>query len=89
MRERNEALDCAIYARAAACACGIDRFGDNRWMQLEAKVRFTSGAPAAPQPRPVMQPPPEQQAPPPQPQVAARQQERYVGRFNVSNWLSR
>ena len=32
---------------------------------------------------------PEQQAPPPQPQVAARQQERYVGRFNVSNWLSR
>jgi phage terminase large subunit GpA-like protein len=90
MRERNEALDCANYARAAACACGIDRFGANRWLQLEANVRATSGAPPPPPPAPVVQPPPEEQAPPPpQPQVAARQQERYVGRFNVSNWLSR
>ena len=90
MRERNEALDCANYARAAACACGIDRFGANRWLQLEANVRATSGAPPPPPRAPVVQPPPEEQAPPPpQPQVAARQQERYVGRFNVSNWLSR
>jgi phage terminase large subunit GpA-like protein len=90
MRERNEALDCANYARAAACACGIDRFGANRWLQLEANVRATSGAPPAPQPRPVAPPVVvAEQAPPPQALVAARQQERYVGRFNVSNWLSR
>ena len=58
--------------------------------KLEANVRATSGAPPPPPRAPVVQPPPEEQAPPPpQPQVAARQQERYVGRFNVSNWLSR
>ena len=27
MRERNEALDCYVYARAAAAASGLDRFG--------------------------------------------------------------
>jgi len=68
MRERNEALDCANYARAAACACGIDRFGANRWLQLEANVRATSGAPPAPQPRPVAPPVVvAEQAPPPKP----------------------
>lgn len=35
LRERNEALDCRIYARAAASALGIDRFGDSTWEKLE------------------------------------------------------
>jgi phage terminase large subunit GpA-like protein len=35
MRERNEALDCRIYARAAASALGIDRFGETTWQRLE------------------------------------------------------
>ena len=35
LRERNEALDCRIYARAAASALGIDRFSDSTWEKLE------------------------------------------------------
>lgn len=35
LRERNEALDCRIYARAAASALGIDRFGAATWQKLE------------------------------------------------------
>jgi len=34
-RERNEALDCRVYARAAASALGIDRFTENTWLKLE------------------------------------------------------
>jgi phage terminase large subunit GpA-like protein len=34
MRERNEALDCRIYARAAAIALGIDRWSGARWNSL-------------------------------------------------------
>ena len=35
VRDRNEALDCRVYARAAACLFGIDRFSEERWTQLE------------------------------------------------------
>ena len=35
MRERNEALDCYVYARAAAAAAGLDRFEDRHWRELE------------------------------------------------------
>jgi hypothetical protein len=31
MRERNEALDCYVYARAAASAAGLDRFEERHW----------------------------------------------------------
>ena len=30
-RERNEALDCRVYGRAAAAAVGADRWDDERW----------------------------------------------------------
>ena len=33
-RDRNEALDCRIYARAAAIALGIDRWTDKKWDQV-------------------------------------------------------
>jgi phage terminase large subunit GpA-like protein len=33
-RDRNEALDCRVYARAAAIALGIDRWSESRWEQL-------------------------------------------------------
>lgn len=33
-RDRNEALDCRVYARAAAIALGIDRWSDKKWEQL-------------------------------------------------------
>ncbi len=38
LRERNEALDCRVYARAAAWIVGIDRFSEARWKELEAQV---------------------------------------------------
>ena len=38
LRERNEALDCRVYARAAAAVVGVDRFDDRRWDDLEATL---------------------------------------------------
>ena len=38
MRERNEALDCRVYARAAAARVGIDRFQEKHWVEWERKV---------------------------------------------------
>ncbi len=43
MRERNEALDCRVYARAAAWLAGIDRWSESRFAELESQL----GAPAA------------------------------------------
>ena len=37
-RERNEALDCRVYARAAAWLMGIDRWDDRRWEALEGQL---------------------------------------------------
>jgi phage terminase large subunit GpA-like protein len=37
MRDRNEALDCRVYARAAAIALGIDRWSESKWEQLVGK----------------------------------------------------
>jgi len=34
IRDRNEALDCRVYARAAAIALGIDRWSDQKWQQI-------------------------------------------------------
>ncbi|GHU14985.1 hypothetical protein FACS189449_12330 [Alphaproteobacteria bacterium] len=36
-RDRNEALDCRVYARAAAIALGIDRWSESKWEQLAGK----------------------------------------------------
>lgn len=41
-RDRNEALDCRIYARAAAIALGVDRWGEKRWRKLEENVGVSS-----------------------------------------------
>jgi phage terminase large subunit GpA-like protein len=38
MRERNEALDCYVYARAAASASGLDRFEERHWRELERQL---------------------------------------------------
>ncbi len=40
-RERNEALDSRIYARAAAAQYGLDRFGERHWRALEQQVGGT------------------------------------------------
>jgi phage terminase large subunit GpA-like protein len=38
LRERNEALDCRVYARAAAWILGADRWSDARWLELERQL---------------------------------------------------
>ena len=38
MRERNEALDCYVYARAAASSAGLDRFEERHWRELERQI---------------------------------------------------
>lgn len=37
-RPRNEALDCRVYARAAAWIKGLDRMQDKHWQQLEGQL---------------------------------------------------
>ena len=37
-RDRNEALDCRVYARASAWLMGLDRWDDRRWEQLEEQI---------------------------------------------------
>lgn len=36
--ERNEALDCSVYNRAASYVFGMDRFNDDQWSQLESRL---------------------------------------------------
>jgi phage terminase large subunit GpA-like protein len=38
LRERNEGLDCYVYARAAASAAGLDRFEERHWLELERQL---------------------------------------------------
>jgi phage terminase large subunit GpA-like protein len=38
LRERNEALDCRVYARAAAWIAGADRWTEAMWRDLEIQV---------------------------------------------------
>jgi phage terminase large subunit GpA-like protein len=52
LRERNEALDCYVYARAAATAAGLDRFEERHWQNLEASLGTSSSGPADPLPDP-------------------------------------
>lgn len=52
LRDRNEALDCAVYARAAAALVGIDRFSAARWDEYEAALTPVVVADQAPVPQP-------------------------------------
>ena len=45
-KERNEALDCRVYARAAAAALGMDGWGEGRWARM-ADALSLPPAPAA------------------------------------------
>lgn len=44
IRDRNEALDCRVYARAAAAIVGIDRFTESVWASLESNLGGVQGA---------------------------------------------
>ena len=43
LRERNEVLDCRVYARAAAWIAGADRWTEATWRDLEAQVTPSDG----------------------------------------------
>lgn len=43
LRERNEALDCRVYARAAAWISGADRWSDEKWTDLEDQLGVPAG----------------------------------------------
>jgi phage terminase large subunit GpA-like protein len=47
MRERNEALDCRVYARAAAWILGADRWDEATWRRLEAQAGVETRLPVA------------------------------------------
>ena len=44
LRERNEALDARVYARAAAWIVGADRWPDARWQALETELKDAASA---------------------------------------------
>jgi phage terminase large subunit GpA-like protein len=48
LRERNEALDCRVYARAAAWVLGADRWSDARWEELAAQFAVADAKGMAP-----------------------------------------
>jgi phage terminase large subunit GpA-like protein len=48
LRERNEALDCRVYARAAAWILGADRWSDARWEDLAEQFPVVEMAEASP-----------------------------------------
>jgi phage terminase large subunit GpA-like protein len=47
LRERNEALDCRVYARAAAWILGADRWDEAAWRRLEAQAGVETRASAS------------------------------------------
>ncbi|MCG9104058.1 phage terminase large subunit family protein, partial [Laribacter hongkongensis] len=84
MRERNEALDCYVYARAAASAAGLDRFEERHWRELERQLGME---------RPPDEPPPIQEFDPDEATHSgglAASGARHSGRRVIkSRWLTR
>ena len=52
IRERNEALDTRIYARAAASICGIDRFNESHWARFKRETIAKPEPPTDVRPQP-------------------------------------
>jgi len=61
IRERNEALDCRVYARAASVLCGVDRMSPEEWDALESAFGIAQAVPE-PEPEAVQAPPPPREA---------------------------
>lgn len=92
-RDRNEALDTWICARAAAAVYGLDRFRERHWLELEGKflndpAAMTEGvAPDTAAPRVSVSPAPFQPppAPPSRTPVAQPRRARWLG--DRRGWL--
>jgi phage terminase large subunit GpA-like protein len=52
-RDRNEALDCRVYARAAAIAMGVDRWSESKWGQFAGTVGVVKNAVRESRPQPL------------------------------------
>jgi phage terminase large subunit GpA-like protein len=74
MRERNEALDCRVYARAAAARVGLDRFQEKHWRVVAERM----GVPLAPAVKQLQPQPPAPKVP-----IVPRRGRRVVGRFGM------
>jgi phage terminase large subunit GpA-like protein len=77
---RNEALDCWVYARAAAHQVGADRFDERHWRRLESFL--VPVAHEGPVPEPVAAP--ERAFAPPMPMPARKPKPRSIG----SSWVN-
>jgi phage terminase large subunit GpA-like protein len=66
VRERNEAIDMRVYARAAAYAIGIDRWTERNWSRARGDLsRAITPAPAPAEEREAARPKPPRPARPP------------------------
>jgi phage terminase large subunit GpA-like protein len=86
MRERNEALDCYVYARAAAAVVGLDRFEERHWRQLERQLGASKGSEADRES--VDRSVPKRDAPKTKPPSISRKSEPWLG-DRTNNWLRR
>jgi phage terminase large subunit GpA-like protein len=84
LRDRNEALDCRVYARAATLAMGMDRFDESKWLELEHSVGIVQ-QPVAEQVE-TSHSAPSQPSPPPQQSKRQRRGGGWLG-GRGSNWL--
>lgn len=79
LRERNEALDCRVYARAAAWRMGVDRWTETDWENFENIIEAQER----------QAPPP----PPPRQERTERYQDLpsggFVNRSPTNSWLNR
>jgi phage terminase large subunit GpA-like protein len=80
MRERNEALDCYVYARAAASASGLDRFEERHWQELEKQLGVSQRSDATSHE--------QKQAPRTQPDSVVSENRRPTRRVVRSRWLT-
>jgi phage terminase large subunit GpA-like protein len=75
---RNEPLDLAVYNRGAASLCGIERFQEQHWLQMEVGLHKNKVQPATPTEPP---PTPLPTRTPVVPPAVHRPQRRVIGRF--------
>lgn len=85
IRDRNEALDCAVYARAAANQAGWDRMTERQIASIESSLSIKAARSAEVAPVQAQ----EQEAPTPAPPPVVRQQPERRQKFVRSSWVNR
>ena len=80
LRERNEALDTRVYARAAAWIMGADRWDERMWRQLEEQAGVAAPETVASDTAEPIADPPARQAGAP-PTTPRRKRQTYTPRF--------